>query len=148
VEKYKGEVEVNLFGTPADNPAFLELSQGFSWKMYGVLSPSQVANLLSQTDIFIDYSSHQAMGLTAMEAMLCGCAVIVPINGGATTYAVHEKNSLVVDTSSFENVWQALQRLIDDETLRNCLQHNAIYDLCGFYPERVALNILHVLFPG
>ncbi|NJD60320.1 MAG: hypothetical protein C3F13_17370 [Anaerolineales bacterium] len=148
VEKYKGEVEANLFGTPPDNPAFLELSLGFPWKMYGVLNPSQVAHLLSQTDIFIDYSSHQAMGLTAMEAMACGCGVIVPHNGGASSYAVHEKNSLIVDCSSFENVWSALQRLIQDEGLRNRLQHNAIHDICAFYPERAALNILQTLFTG
>ena len=29
-------------------------------------------------DVFADFSNYQAMGLTAMEAMCCGAAVIVP----------------------------------------------------------------------
>ncbi len=146
-QKYRGEVEINQFGTTHDNLDFQQLAQGFPWKLYGILSPSQVANLLSQTDIFVDYSSHQAMGLTAMEAMACGSAVIVPQNGGATTYAINEQNSLVVDMSAFDNVWAALQRLIDDEKLRDQLRHNAIHDICAYFPEQVALNMLNTLFP-
>ena len=145
-QKYRGEVEINLFGTTHDNLAFQQLAQGFPWKLFGILSPSQVANLLSQTDIFVDYSSHQAMGLTAMEAMACGAAVIVPLNGGATTYAINEKNSMVVDTSTFDSVWNALQRLIEDEKLRHQLRHNAIHDICAFFPEQAALNLLNTLF--
>ena len=144
--KYRGEVEILLFGTTQDNPAFQRLPHDFSWKLYGLLRPEQVANLLSQTDIFVDYSSHQAMGLTAMEAMACGCAVIVPQHGGVQSYAVHEKNALITDTSSLDNVWHTLQRLVDDEKLRLSLQRNAIYDICAYYPERAALNILHTLF--
>ncbi len=147
-QKYRGEVEINLFGTPHDNSGFQQLPHDFPWKLYGVLNPAQVANLLSQTDIFIDYSSHQAMGLTAMEAMACGCAVIVPQYGGVSSYAVHEQNSLVVDTSAFDNVWGALQRLIEDEKLRSHLKRNAIHDICSYFPERAALNILNVLFKG
>jgi GT2 family glycosyltransferase/SAM-dependent methyltransferase len=144
--KYKGEIEITLFGTSFENPAFQRLPHDFPWKLYGTLKPEQVANLLGQADIFIDYSSHQAMGLTAMEAMACGCAVIVPQHGGTSSYAIHEKNCLLVDTSSFENIWLALQRLIDDDKLRKYLRSNAIYDICSFYPEQSALNILSTLF--
>ena len=144
--KYKGEVEILLFGTPYENSAFQELPHDFSLKLFGVLNPEQVANLLSQADIFVDYSSHQAMGLTAMEAMACGCAVMVPQHGGASSYAVHEQNSLLIDMSSFENVWIAMQRLIDDEKLRQHLQRNATYDICAYFPEQAALNMLRTLF--
>ncbi len=148
VQKYRGEVEISLFGTSATDPGFKELPHDFPWKLYGVLSPAQVANLFSQSDIFIDYSSHQAMGLAAMEAMACGCAVIVPEHGGVSSYAIHEQNSLMVDSASHEAMWAALQRLIDDEKLRDHIRRNAIHDICRFYPERAALNMLKALFPG
>jgi GT2 family glycosyltransferase/SAM-dependent methyltransferase len=144
--KFKRGVENIIFGTHFEDPLLLDLPQQSPWKLYGILTPEQVANLLNQVDIFIDYSSQQAMGLTAMEAMACGCAVIVPQCGGASSYAVHERNSLIIDTSSFENVWTALQSLIDDEKLRNHLQHNAIHDICAYFPELAALNILKLLF--
>jgi GT2 family glycosyltransferase len=144
--KYKGEVEIIIFGTIFENPAFQALPHDFPWKLYGVLSPQQVANLLNQVDIFVDYSSHQAMGLTAMEAMACGCAVIVPQYGGTASYATHEQNSLIIDSTNYENMWNALQRLIDDEKLRTRLQSNAIFDICSCYPEQAALNLISMLF--
>jgi GT2 family glycosyltransferase/glycosyltransferase involved in cell wall biosynthesis len=144
--KYKGEVEIIIFGTVFENPAFQALPHDFPWKLYGILSPQQVANLLNQVDIFVDYSSHQAMGLTAMEAMACGCAVIVPQYGGAASYANHEQNSLIIDSADYKNMWNALQRLIEDEKLRTRLQSKAIFDICSCFPEQAALNLLSMLF--
>ena len=143
---YGNEVEVNIFGTRADNPDFLSLPIDFNWKLFGVLTQERVANLLNQVDIFVDYSSHQAMGLTALEAMSSGCAVVVPSNGGATSFARHEYNSIVVDTSEYENVLKGVKRLIENDQLRQAIQRNAIYDVCAYFPERVALNILTTLF--
>lgn len=145
-DKYGRLVEPIIFGTTPNNPGFLELTNDFPWKLYGVIPSSKVAALLNSADIFVDYSSHQAMGLTALEAMATGCAVIVPKEGGATSFCVHETNGLVVDTSNFEEVWLALQRLIEDEQLRVRLGKQAIWDACQYYPEKSALNILRVLF--
>jgi glycosyltransferase involved in cell wall biosynthesis len=86
------------------------------------------------------------MSLTAMASMACGSAVIVPQNAGAIPYAVNEQNSLIVDTSTFDNVWVALQRLIDDERLREALRYNAVHDSCNYFPEQAALNMLNTLF--
>lgn len=145
-ESFKGEIEICIFGTNIDNPGFLELPHDFRWKLYGVLPQEKVANFLSRMDIFVDYSSHQAMGLTALEAMSCGCAVIVPEYGGTVDFAQHECNSLIVDTSSFEEVWKGLQKLVTDNQLRAEIQHNAIFDACKYFPEKAALNIMVHLF--
>lgn len=143
---YGNRVEVYIFGTKADNPDFLSLPIDFNWKLFGVLTQERVANLLNQVDIFVDYSSHQAMGLTALEAMSSGCAVVVPSNGGATSFARHEYNSMIVDTSEYENVLKGVKRLVENDQLRQTIQRNAIYDVCAYFPERVALNILNTLF--
>lgn len=143
---FGNQVEAWIFGTTQDNPDFLAMPRNFPWKLYGVLSQEKVANLLNQVDIFVDYSSHQAMGLTALEAMSSGCAVIVPSHGGATSFAHHEQNSLVVDTASFDCVWDGLKRMVEDQGLREKIQRNAIYDVCSYFPERAARNILKVLF--
>lgn len=147
-EKYGGLVDICIFGTDLNNPGFADLPGGFPWRLYGVLPQQKVASLLNEADIFIDFSSHQAMGLTALEAMACGAAVIVPQNGGAVEFARHEKNSLIFTTNNVEAVWQALQRLIEDDSLRKEIQRSAIYDSCQYYPEKPALNILKALFGG
>ena len=87
------------------------------------------------------------MGLTAMEAMACGVAVIVPQVGGANRFAQHEKNALVIETDSVEPCVAALDRLIRDEQLRTSIQQEAIFDICQHFPEKAAYNILQALFP-
>jgi glycosyltransferase involved in cell wall biosynthesis len=143
--RYRSAVEIVIFGIRPDDPEFLALPRNFAWKLAGVLNQNQVAQLLSQVDIFVDFSSHQAMGLTALEAMACGAAVIVPEHGGAVSFARNEQNCLVVDTSSPDACWRALQRLIEDHSLRTRIQSNALVDVCEYFPERPAFNILNVL---
>lgn len=145
---YRGRVEIVIFGVDLADPEFAGLPRDFAWHLAGIISQQQVANLLNQADILVDFSSHQAMGLTALEAMACGAAVIVPARGGAVTFARHEQNSLVVDTSSLEPGWQALQRLVEDTELRRHLQQTALVDVCQYYPEQPAYNILQTLFNG
>jgi glycosyltransferase involved in cell wall biosynthesis len=122
------------------------LPHQFPWQMAGILGPQQVANFLNELDIFVDFSSHQAMGLTAMEAMACGLAVLVPQEGGANAFARHEENCLMVDTSNRDQCWTALQRLLNDHSLRAKLQENALRDMPQYYPEGPALKILRILF--
>ncbi len=143
---YGERVAITLFGVSPADPDFADLPQDFDWQLAGMLETERVAALLGATDIFVDFSTYQAMGLTALEAMACGAAVIVPEKGGAVSFARHGENALVVDTSSAEACWRALRSLVDDEQLRTSLCANAIRDACAFYPERAALNILTVLF--
>jgi glycosyltransferase involved in cell wall biosynthesis len=86
------------------------------------------------------------MGLTAMEAMCCGAAVIVPQRGGARSFVKHEENGIIVDTESREACRAALERLVTDEELRTRLQRQAILDICQFFPEKAAYNILSAMF--
>ncbi len=86
------------------------------------------------------------MGLTALEAMASGCAVIVPEEGGAKSFARHKKNSIIVDTSSKKECIKALTKLIQDTDLRKNLQQTAIEDVCNFFPEKAAYNILETIF--
>ena len=147
-QRYGAGVEAVIFGTSADEPEFAGLAGGFSWTLAGVINQEQVARLMNEVDIFVDFSSHQAMGLAALEAMACGAAVIVPSRGGAVSFARDGVNALVVDTSSPAACWQALQRLIEDHNLRSRLQRNALIDVCDVFPERPAFQILGALFDG
>jgi glycosyltransferase involved in cell wall biosynthesis len=144
--KHRGALEVILFGCQVEDPDFYKLQTDFPWQNAGVLNRRQLAFLLNEVDIFVDFSAFQAMGLTAMEAMACGATVIVPQRGGASSFASHEVNALIVDTSSPEACLSALDRLLRDEQLRIHLQKQAMLDVCQIYPERAAFNILNTLF--
>lgn len=144
--QYGSKVAIIIFGISLENPEFSDLPHDFAWNLAGILTQTQVAHLLNEADIFVDFSSHQAMGLTALEAMACGSAVVVPARGGAASFARCEENSLVVDTASAEACRAAVSRLIEDDDLRLKLQRQALRDVCEFYLERAAFNILSTLF--
>jgi glycosyltransferase involved in cell wall biosynthesis len=139
-------VEAWLFGVAPDDPALQPWRKQFSWKCAGVTSPAQTAALLNEVDVFADFSTHQAMGLTALEAMACGAAVIVPAQGGAVEFVRHEVNGLVADTSGADHCAASLERLIGEHALRAALQRRALEDAASHYPERVAARMLEALF--
>ena len=146
-KQYGPAVEINLFGTTLDDPGLGPLPQDFSWELAGELRPKQVASLLNYSDIFVDYSTFQALGITALESMACGLGVIVPKSGGADTFGVHEKNCLFVDTNDPEDCYGALHRLIADHHLRKTLQRNAIFTAPKFHLEGPTIKLLEAMFP-
>ncbi|MGC9467701.1 MAG: glycosyltransferase family 4 protein [Anaerolineae bacterium] len=144
--RYRDSVEVYLFGIEGDNREFLSLPRGFDWRLAGVLEQKQMARLLADVDVFVDFSEHQAMGLTAMEAMASGDGVIAPLNGGVESFARDGQNALLVDTASERGCWEGLRRLIENRALLERLRTSALRDIVQFFPERAAFNILRVLF--
>ena len=143
---YNERIEIIIFGSESKDIDNDQIDTNFCFYNAGVLTRLELASLLNEADIFIDCSTHQAMGLTAMEAMACGAAVVVPEKGGANDFAKHNKNSLVIDTSSKETCISALTQLIDDNNLRFKLQQQAISDICQYHTEKAAFNILQCLF--
>jgi glycosyltransferase involved in cell wall biosynthesis len=139
-------IEIALFGSQLEDPDFSALPHDFAWSLAGRLDQRKMANLLNEVDIFVDFSTYQAMGMTALEAMACGAAVIVPMRGGITEIARDQENSLIIDTSSEKARWEALKHLIEDQELRRRLQRNALREVCKYYPEGPAFRILDFLF--
>jgi glycosyltransferase involved in cell wall biosynthesis len=134
-------LELNL------DPNLMPYRTDFAWRLAGMLDPEWLACSM-KVDIFVDFSTYQAMGMTALEAMACGVAVIVPMRGGITEFARNQLNSLMIDTLSTDARWEALKRLVEDHDLRRTLQRNALQGACEYYPEGPAFRILSALFGG
>jgi glycosyltransferase involved in cell wall biosynthesis len=145
--RHSRRVDIILFGCHPRDPAFRALPHQFRWRSAGPLTRPQTAALLNEVDIFADFSSFQAMGLTALEAMACGAAVIVPQVGGAAAFAESERNCLTADTSTADGAAAALERLVVDAELRRDVQCQAIEDAAAWFPERAAYRLLLALFP-
>jgi GT2 family glycosyltransferase/glycosyltransferase involved in cell wall biosynthesis len=145
-QTFAHQVDIILFGLTIEELKFSQLPADFDFHHLGVCLPTQLAQLFSQIDIFVDFSNYQAMGLTAMEAMACGVAVIVPETGGAESYAIHQKNALLINTHSTKTCYTALSELITNEPLRLSLMTQAYLDMAHFYSEGAAYRILKRLF--
>jgi glycosyltransferase involved in cell wall biosynthesis len=140
-------VAITLFGVEASDPAFLALDSSFPHRHAGVPDGAGLADLFNSIHVFADFSSFQAMGLVAMEAMACGATAVVPEAGGSGSFAIHEGNALVVDTSSADLCTAALLRLGNDRPLRDRLRRSATTGVVRFAPETAAHSILGTLFP-
>ena len=143
-KEFGNKVTITLFGEDAGHRIFNQYE--VQAKCLGAVSSQEVGVILSAADIFVDFSKFQAMGLTAMEAMASGAAVIVPEQGGATTFATNNENALVVDAHNIEECYNALHRLIVDSELRVKLQGASVESITRFSPEASAFKLAKVLF--
>ncbi len=145
-ELFTGQIELVIFGVEIGDPELDKLETSFDFTNLGVISREEVVALMTESDIFTDFSTYQAMGLTAMEAMCCGLAVILTNNGGVQDFARPDKNCILVDTSSFEESLKALHDVIQNHDLRFNIQREAITDMAQYSSEKCAHNILSLLF--
>ncbi len=144
-DRFGSRVRLTTFGASAEECAAF----GFSMEginHLGAVRPAQMAALLENADVFLDFSEWQAMGLTTLEAMASGCAVIAPRRGGAITFARDGETALVCDTDDPDACQDAAIRLVVDDALRGQLQHAAIDEAILYAPERAALAMLDALF--
>lgn len=145
-QQYPDGVRISIFGCEAQDPLYQTMPRDFDFSHLGLLNTTQIAELFNQADIFVDFSHFQAMGLTAMEAMASGLAVILPATGGTGEFARHEHNAWVVDSFNENACYQALEILFKDKALRHQLAAQAAWDLAGHYPEKAAFRLLNTLF--
>ncbi len=138
VATYGDGVEVTTFGCPEES--FEALGCPAPGPHLGLLSREAVAKLLRDTDVFLDASTYQAFGRTALEAMACGCTAIAPRIGGTAGFVRHEENGLLVDTLRLESVAAALRRLVDDTQLRRQMQGAAVAEAEKHSILRAALS--------
>ncbi len=86
------------------------------------------------------------MGLTALEAMLSGCAVIAPERGGSNDFIRSGINGILVDTADETACVEAVLQLVRDPERLQSLRACAIEDAHRHAPERAAMNIMTELF--
>jgi glycosyltransferase involved in cell wall biosynthesis len=137
-----GAVSVHVFGTSARDKELKSLLDDAPITSHGLLRREEVAELLRATDVFVDFSEYQAFGRTALEAMACGCVVIVPLAGGADEFARDGFNALVVDTASEAACFEALDTLVRDRDLRHCLRQRGLETADRYSVEHAAMSEL------
>lgn len=89
------------------------------------LSPaSHVPSLLSAMDIFALPSHTEGLSIATIEAMACGTPVVVTDCGGPTEIVTDGVTGLVVPPCAPRAMADAIVRLANDRSLRNCLAAN------------------------
>ena len=138
-------IEINIFGCPSDHPEFKKLHSDFIFFNHGLLTRTEVTHLLGQSDLFLDLSDYQAFGRTALEAMACGCAALVPAAGGANEYAMHDQTALIVDTTDENACFDAVHTLVMDPFRLKRLQRAGLETAARYSVHAAAVSELLVL---
>jgi glycosyltransferase involved in cell wall biosynthesis len=134
-------VDVVSFGCPAEElEEFLGRAPA-GVEHRGILSREDVAELMSESDVFLDLSIYQAFGRSGLEAMACGCVSVLPTLGGAREYAVDGVNSILLDVRDDDAVVGAVTRLAGDREELERLRYEGLRTVQQFSIERGALSL-------
>jgi GT2 family glycosyltransferase/glycosyltransferase involved in cell wall biosynthesis len=142
LEELPGQVRVTTFGCYPDELREIlpSADEGVLKRHRGMLNRSDVADLMRESDVFLDMSVYQAFGRTALEAMACGATTVLPNVGGAWEFVEHRGNALAVDTLDSEGALDALRTLAGDKELLERLQVGALRTAASHSIMRAALS--------
>ena len=102
---------------------------------------------LRAADVFVYPSvaeKGEAFGVAPVEAMACGCAIILSALKCFEDFVAPEQNGLVFDhgRNAVANLTEVLNRLLGDSDLRERLGRAATRTALGFTPARIAQAML------
>lgn len=105
--------------------------------VHGVCEPSVLAAVYGNADAVLVPSHREGFGLTGLEAMASGAAVISSGVGGLGDYMVHRHNAMVVNNRG-EDLAQAVVEVMRNAELRTQLQNNGRQTAEKYSLEKVA----------
>lgn len=110
------DLKVEMFGTcpPPDGlPDWVSYTKD--------ATTDQLSRIYSSSSAYVCASVNEGYGLTCVEAMACGCALVVTDFAGAKEYAVDGVNSLVVPVGAVDALAAGIERVLSDDGLRRRL---------------------------
>lgn len=94
----------------------------------GWLGAADVASLLDRTDIFVLPSFSEGQPMSILEAFAASAAVIATPVNAVVDVVENERNGLLVTPGDVDGLKAAIERLLNDTTLRETLARNGFAD--------------------
>ncbi len=82
-----------------------------------------VERIYNESRILLQPSHYEGFGLTAVEAMASGCALVTTDNGGSQDYAIHNETALVAEPGDSAHLARMIVSLLADDSKRTQLAH-------------------------
>ena len=117
VKSQNGDLELVVFGEKLENPEPLFKEAEFEFEYHYRPIQSGLRDIYASCDIYLCPSWYEGLGMPAMEAMACGCALVTADTGGCRDYALDGRTALVSPQKDVDKLAENLSRLIWDERL-------------------------------
>jgi hypothetical protein len=104
-----------------DGPQRQELEErfaGLNANFIGYLKGRDLAAAYASADAFVYASETETMGNVVLEAMACGCAVVVPRAGGIPSLVMDGETGLLFTPGNIEEAVNCTRSLLGDSILR------------------------------
>ena len=138
------QLGVVAFGTTESRPAELP-----DWVDFAPMPTGRtLRQVYNSCSVFVQASWTEGWGLTATEAMACGCALVTTDNGGSREYAEDGVTALVVPPRRPEPLAAAIGRVLADDELRLRLARAGRERLTEFTWERSTDALERILLDG
>lgn len=98
----------------------------------GSLSQPELANLMSESHVLVLPSVEDGFGMVITQAMACGCPVISSTNTGGPDLYTHSEEGFIVPIRSPESIYEALQELADNPSLREHMSEASLRKVRSF----------------
>jgi L-malate glycosyltransferase len=121
VKKVRSEnckIELVVFGEKLEDPASLYEEAGFEFEYHFRPTGETLRKIYSSCGTFLCSSWYEGLGMPAMEAMMCGTALVTTDTGGSRDYALSEETALVSPIKNPEALAKNLIRVLTNESLR------------------------------
>ena len=114
-----------------------------NWLDFGYVSkPETMAKLYSAADVYLFPTLADNCPLTAIESLTCGLPVVTFETGGVPEIVENNKTGFVVEYKNGEMLVNALEKLLDNNDLRDKMSEEAVLASKKFSSERMALKYL------
>lgn len=110
--------------------------------MLGFVSDADLPDLYRAADVFIYPSLYEGFGIPPVEAMACGCPVIVSPRGALAE--VSGDAAYIVNPDQIDSIRLAMERVASDDSLRERLRQAGLKRAAEFDWRRTARETLRV----
>lgn len=114
VRKQYPRLKVKLFGV-TERPK--DLDHSYEYFQQPPLATLR-EHVYNQSAIFLFPSKSEGWGLTATEAMACGCALVAVANGGVQDFGFNNETALITPISDLDGFVQSIIGLLKDDQKR------------------------------
>lgn len=111
----------------------------FNLHDFKIIKPEKdddITNIMNRSHVFISTSWWEGFGLPPLEAMACGCAVVLSDSGGVNEYAEPGKNCLMYSPKNVKELENAVIKLCQGHLLRNKIANAGVISAQQFSWEK------------